>query len=99
MTKVLKIDLDRFIIKGKEIVNNEGATVVMTVALKLNSLIQSKSNQSLGGDDYFFALLTSLPTIYPAPPHNAIRAINASIDIVIICKVSFLKKRHNLPSM
>ena len=30
---------------------------------------------------------------------NAIRAINASIDIVIICKVSFLNKRHNLPSM
>ena len=32
----------------------------------------------LAVDDYFFALLTSLPSIYPAPQQNAMRAINAS---------------------
>ena len=41
-------------------------------------LLKAKSNQSLGGDDYFFALLTSFPSIYPAPPQTAMRAINAS---------------------
>ena len=56
----------------------------MTVALKLNSFTISKSNQSLGGDDYFFALLTSFPSIYPAPPHKATRASNVSKEIVTI---------------
>lgn len=60
----------------------------MTVALKLNSFTKSKSNQSLGGDDYFFALLISFPSMYPAPPHNATRAINASYEIVIISNIS-----------
>ena len=40
--------------------------------------LKAKSNQSIGGDDYFFALLTSLPSIYPAPPQTAMRAIKAS---------------------
>ena len=72
----------------------------MTVALKLNSLKKSKSNQSLGGDDYFFALLTSFPITYPAPQHKPIRAINASYEIVIISNFLLSEiKRHNLPSM
>ena len=40
--------------------------------------LKAKSNQSLGGDDYFFALLTSFPSIYPAPLQIAIRVNNAS---------------------
>nr|DAT97414.1 MAG TPA: hypothetical protein [Bacteriophage sp.] len=32
----------------------------------------------------------SLPSIYPAPPHNATSAINASYEKVIIGKISFL---------
>ena len=60
----------------------------MTVALKLNSFTISKSNQSLGGDDYFFDLLTSFPSKYPAPQHKPIRAIKASQDKVIILAIS-----------
>ena len=41
-------------------------------------------------DDYFFAFCISLPSIYPAPPHNATSAINASYDKVIIGKIPFL---------
>nr|DAD94377.1 MAG TPA: hypothetical protein [Siphoviridae sp. cttFh17] len=41
-------------------------------------------------DDYFFAFCISLPSKYPAPPHNPISAINASYDKVIIGKISFL---------
>ena len=37
-------------------------------------------------DDYFFALLISFPSIYPAPQQIAIRANNASYEIVIISK-------------
>ena len=40
--------------------------------------LKAESNQSLGGDDYFFALLTSFPSIYPAPLQIAIRVNNAS---------------------
>lgn len=48
-----------------------------------------KSNQSLGGDDYFFAFCISLPRRYPAPQQNAARANNASYDIVIISNLPF----------
>ena len=41
-------------------------------------------------DDYFVAFCISLPSIYPAPPHNATSAINASYDKVIIGKIPFL---------
>lgn len=41
-------------------------------------LLKAKSNQSLGGDDYFFALAISFPSIYPAPPQSVMRAIKAS---------------------
>ena len=60
----------------------------MTVALKLNSFTKSKSNQSLGWDDYFFALLISLPSIYPALTHKPMSAINASIENSIISNIS-----------
>ena len=42
-------------------------------------IAESKSNRySIAVDDYFFALLTSFPSIYPAPPQIAIRVNNAS---------------------
>lgn len=41
-------------------------------------------------DDYFFAFCISLPSKYPASPHNPTSAINASYDKVIIGKISFL---------
>ena len=46
-------------------------------------------------DDYFFAFCISLPSIYPAPPHNATSAINASYDKVIIGKNPLSELRHN----
>ena len=56
----------------------------------------SKSNRySIGVDDYFLLFCISLPSIYPAPPQNAISAINASYDRVIICKISFLNYGTN----
>ena len=54
------------------------ATVWQDGCTEIKLIWLSKSNQSLGGDDYFFALLTSLPSIYPAPPQTAMRAIKAS---------------------
>ena len=54
------------------------ATVKQDGCPEIKLIWLSKSNQSLGGDDYFFALLTSFPSIYPAPPQIAIRANNAS---------------------
>ena len=56
----------------------------MTVALKLNSFTISKSNQSLGGDDYFFALCISFPIKYPAPTQTVMRESKKSNEIVII---------------
>nr|DAQ21625.1 MAG TPA: hypothetical protein [Caudoviricetes sp.] len=41
-------------------------------------------------DDYFFTFCISLPSIYPALPHNATSAINTSYDKVIIGKIPFL---------
>ena len=46
-------------------------------------------------DDYFFAFCISLPSIYPAPPHNATSAINASYDKVTIGKNLLSELRHN----
>ena len=47
----------------------------------------------------FVDSILRLYPIYPAPQHNAMRAINASYLKVIICKASFLKHRHNSPSV
>lgn len=58
--------------------DKRSATVEQDGCPEIKLILLSKSNQSLGGDDYFFALLTSFPSIYPAPPQIAIRANNAS---------------------
>ena len=60
------------LLKGVLTVEQDGCTEIKYFLLK------AKSNQSLGGDDYFFALAISFPSIYPAPPQSVMRAIKAS---------------------
>ena len=78
----MKVQHNGIVLPNKLVVymiNKKGTTVKHDGCPEIKLFwLKAKSNQSLGGDDYFFALLISLPSMYPAPPHKAISEINAS---------------------